>query len=115
MPYDEQRFERYAMQAELMSQEAEQGGIDIDAVGKAIGMTQEESREYACYLRDQGWARVMFVDPPRLWITSAGHAEIPKLRLPRWRRSFNKNLAVIISIFIACISLVLSILQWIFR
>jgi hypothetical protein len=92
MAFHESRFERYAMQAEQMSQETPLlGGVEIDAVGQALDFTPEESREIALFLQDIRWGTVSFVGAPRLRLTPFGFREIAKLRRPGWRRWIDRH------------------------
>jgi hypothetical protein len=89
MAFDEPVFERYALQAEQTSsqQHVVQGGIDLYAVGDALGMSRQDSQDAANYMKGMGWAEVEYgKEPPRLTLTIKGFKEIAKLRLPRWRR-----------------------------
>src|SRR5262245_42530939 len=94
MPYNAERYERYAMLAEEMSQKAAPGpdGIEIDAVGESLGFTREESREIALLMQRSGWATAAFMeDKPRLWLTRQGYEEIAKLRRPAWRQWIDRH------------------------
>jgi hypothetical protein len=66
--------------------------MDVEAVGRALGFTPEESRELAAYMRDCGYARVSLVASGTSWLelTYAGHKAIENLRvrmkMPRFVR-----------------------------
>jgi hypothetical protein len=100
MPFDEGRLEAYAMRAEEMSQALppNEGGVEIDAVGQALGMTREEGRELATYLANLGWAKATFMSTPRLVLTPLGYREIRKLRWPRWRRWADRHGTLVIAL-----------------
>jgi hypothetical protein len=104
----EDRFERFAMQAEQMARESPGGQIEIEAVGKALHFTREDSFELARYLGEIGWARIH--DP---WLTLAllGYREIRNLRGPRWQRLLRAHaLTVIIAAISAVVGTVITIL-----
>jgi hypothetical protein len=118
MAFNEKRFERYAMQAELESQKASfesnpAGGISVDAVGAALGYSVAESRQLALQLHREGWAHVEFTTAPYLTLNIKGHREIAKLHWPQWRRWLHVNKATVIataSLIISAILLVLRLL-----
>jgi biotin operon repressor len=95
MAFNEARLERYAMKLEEMSQasnDAVTSGIDLFAVGDALGLTRNDARELAQHLRDSGWAVTDFATAPtRLRLTIEGYRQIAKMRQPRWQRWLDKH------------------------
>jgi hypothetical protein len=90
----EHYFERYAMQAEQMCQDSESAlrGVSVDTVSEAVGLSRDDGREVANYLRELGWAKVSYAgDKPILVLTFAGYREIAMLRRPAWRRWIDRH------------------------
>lgn len=117
--YDQTRLEQYAMRALQMSESQGPADlIEIDEVGKALGMDPVESRQIAVWLKDKGWASVTFQnqDSPRLQLTLRGREEIADLFLPWWRRFCKKNKSVLwalAGVFITgAFTLLAQLLRW---
>jgi hypothetical protein len=94
MSYNQERFERFAMQAETMEQK--QGpsitGIKVDDAGTALGYSRDESREIARQLHDEEWAIVDFGGgEPTLKLTRKGYQEIAKLHWPAWKKWLDRH------------------------
>ncbi len=119
MLFSEERFERYAMEVEKISQ----GGlgqtgrwyVDVDEVGKALGFSSHESRLFAHLLETEDWAQIDYkFDPPKLRLTLKGYREIAKLHWSPWRRWVHRNLPIVISILALAVSIVSLVLKFIF-
>src|SRR5436305_2042468 len=96
MRFNEDRFERYAVQTELESQKTDAfanpaGGVNINAVGAALGYGPEESQQLAWFMNQEGWVNITSSDPPTMTLTARGYREIAKLRWPKWRRWIDQH------------------------
>lgn len=124
MAYNRQRFEVFVMQAEQATQQVDVektgGWVDIEPIGEACSLTQQDSFHLATYLESLGWAVVKFTNPPKLLLTPKGHEEIAKLKWPKWKRWLKENewsiaicsgLSCIAAVVIAIIALVISIVK----
>lgn len=111
MMFSDEKFGRYAMQAEALTQE-NRWYLDVEDVGRSLGFSTHESREFAYLLENEGWVQLTNSDPPKLRLTLKGIREVALLRGPRWRRWLEKNTAVaaiVISLCAVAISFVSSI------
>jgi hypothetical protein len=73
-----------------------EGGVDLYAVGDALGMTRAEAQDCAEAMQLEEWAIPRYdLEPPRLIRTLKRRREIAKLRRPRWRRWINRNSAIL--------------------
>lgn len=100
------------MQAEQTAEEV--GGVQVDEVAKAMGLTREEGRELAKHLEGIGWAKVQWSQvnaDVRLWLTYDGLKMIAEWNLPRWRRwlqhPMTANVLALLALAIAATALVL--------
>jgi hypothetical protein len=90
------RYERYAMHAEELSQK-EKTWLDVDKVGADLGISQLESRKVADLLIDAGWVTPHpseFPESPKIRMTKTGFDEVAKLCWPWHRRWIDKNRAL---------------------
>jgi hypothetical protein len=93
MAFDESLIERYAMQAEQMIPDSASAlhGIKVDDVSEAIGLSRDDGRVVAQYLKDIGWAIVSDSGELTLVLTFNGHKELALLRRATWRRWIDRH------------------------
>jgi hypothetical protein len=109
------RFEKFAMHIETKSQ-LDQGWIDVDDAGAELALSSADSRHFADMLAQKGWAttRLYVNNKLKLRLTEPGFDEIPKLRLPQWRRWVYRNATIIIAalaLIVSFASLLTSLLK----
>lgn len=113
MDFDQALMEKYAMQLEQMLEKVDptKGGeksVDIDAVSEALNLDRDKGREYARYLKDEGWVTIIGGVNHYLRLTPKGFAEIAKARRPRLWRWVDKNEARI-ALVVALLSFVAAV------
>jgi hypothetical protein len=65
------------------------GGVVIDKVSNALGLSREEGRAIAQHLEGIGWAKVQWSQinlDVRLWLTYDGLKMIAEWKRPRWQQ-----------------------------
>lgn len=114
MPYQEQVFEKFAMQAEQLSQKipALVGTVSVNDIADAAGIPREDGEGFAQYLHDMGWAVVYpSTVNTTLVLTPKGFSEIAKLRRPRWQRWIDQHparVSIIVAMTITVIGNIIS-------
>jgi hypothetical protein len=115
--YNQKLLERFAMQTLTMTEPIPPTqSLKIDEVGAALGLSIEQSRQFATDMQEEGWAKLNFSSAPTLQLTLAGKKAIGKFHMPRWRRWINENPGIWASIIGPASSLVfmsiLELLKW---
>lgn len=65
---------------------------DVDEVGKRMGLSPVDSRAYAAFLEEEGWAKMtQDGESAKIRLTLKGFRELEKLRWPRWWRWLNDH------------------------
>jgi hypothetical protein len=103
------------MQAEQMIAKADGASVLVDDVGKALGLSSEDSRALANYMRDNGWAFLDFtptIGQPTLRLTPRGFDEIAKLRWPRWRQWLDRHGSLFVTLVVGSLSGLLGALAY---
>ena len=101
MSFNQLRLERFAVQAEKVNTEIG-AWVDVEPIGAAMGLSDEETYEVAEHLRDIGWADFSrSTRPARLRLTLIGRREIAKLRrhpVVRWLEQHTLIASAIVSL-----------------
>lgn len=110
MTFAEARFERYALQAESLSQAEHRYWVDVDEIARTLapaGFTEHDCQFFAGLLEDEGWARLFCPEQGklRLKLTLQGYREIERLRSPRWHRWLYKNQGLAVAVMALVISI----------
>jgi hypothetical protein len=85
---------------------------EVADIGKAVGLTKEESISVAKHLDQQGWVRFTPVASPgggHVSITMPGIQEVERLMQPTWKRYLTDQ-TVIIAIISAILSSIITAL-----
>src|SRR5713101_5501822 len=99
MAFDKLRFEKFAMYVESQTDsDRRPGWCDLDAIGDALHLSREEAREYASYMREEGWANTEYANGAWIRVTLAGRRAIANLRRAPWEKWVDRH-PILVNVF----------------
>lgn len=101
---------RFLMQLQEHTKGDTQSFGNVYDIGKAVGLTEDQSRIVANHLSDRGWLRFnQNTGGGLVMITAVGALEVERLTQPAWKR-FLTNETVIVAIIAAVVSSIITAL-----